>query len=101
MSNFSRVSFSYENLFRYFCVNYFYRLLCDCAIDPNTRPQVRDTVLKYQAGTNALIDSGIYDTRDDFTVVRQPFMEHMTVPTTVSRVLFYEKNFLNKVYSLL
>jgi hypothetical protein len=44
---------------------------------------VRAASLEYQAQTNAFIDSGIYDTDDDFTVVRQPFMEHMTVPSTV------------------
>lgn len=55
--------------------------LCDCAIDEKTRPVVNDGVLKYQAATNELISSGVYDTRDDFTVVIQPFMEHMTVPS--------------------
>jgi len=39
--------------------------------------------LEYQKRTNDFIDSGIYDTADDFTVVRQPFMEHMSVPQTV------------------
>jgi phospholipase B1 len=56
--------------------------LCDCAIQPDTRELVRVANLEYQKLTNALIDSGIYDTKDDFTVVRQPFMEHMTVPVT-------------------
>jgi phospholipase B1 len=54
--------------------------LCDCAINANTRPLVRAASLEYQKETNELIDSGIYNDRDDFTVVRQPFMEHMTVP---------------------
>jgi phospholipase B1 len=58
--------------------------LCDCAINQNTREQVRAANFEYQKLTNALIDSGIYDTKDDFTVVRQPFMEHMTVPLTSS-----------------
>jgi phospholipase B1 len=56
--------------------------LCDCAINEATREQVRAANLAYQAATNAFIDSGKYDGRDDFTVVRQPFMEHMKVPTT-------------------
>jgi len=59
-------------------------LLCDCAVNKNTREQVRVANIEYQNMTNTLIDSGIYDTRDDFTVVRQPFMEHMKVPTTSS-----------------
>ncbi len=62
----------------------FSRFLCDCAINANTRPLVRAASLEYQKETNELIDSGIYNDRDDFTVVRQPFMEHMTVPLDVS-----------------
>ncbi|CAF0939407.1 unnamed protein product [Rotaria sordida] len=56
--------------------------LCDCAVNTTTREQVRVANLAYQKATNDLVDSGIYDTRNDFTVVRQPFMEHMEVPTT-------------------
>jgi phospholipase B1 len=59
-------------------------LLCDCGVNEATREQVRVANLEFQKATNELIDSGIYDTADDFTVVRQPFMEHMTVPTTSS-----------------
>jgi hypothetical protein len=59
-------------------------LLCECAIKKDSREVVRAAVLQYQDLTNQLIDSAIYDTNDDFTVVRQPFMEHMTVPQTVS-----------------
>jgi len=56
--------------------------LCDCAINKDTREIVRKANIEYQQITNALIDSGIYDTKNDFTIVRQPFMEHMKVPTT-------------------
>jgi len=55
-------------------------LLCDCAVNKATRELVRKVNLAYQKATNELIQSGIYDTADDFTVVCQPFMEHMTVP---------------------
>ncbi|CAF3262459.1 unnamed protein product [Rotaria socialis] len=54
--------------------------MCDCAVDQKTREVVRVANLEYQQATNDLIDSGIFDTSDDFTVVRQPFMEHMAVP---------------------
>lgn len=64
---------------------FFFSFLCDCAINEDTREFVRSTTLEYQKRTNALIDSGAYDTDDQFTVVRQPFMEHMTVPLTVNR----------------
>jgi len=58
--------------------------LCDCAINKDTREIVRIANFEYQKLTNALIDSGIYDTREDFTIVRQPFMEHMKVPSTAN-----------------
>lgn len=58
--------------------------MCTCAVDKKTRELVRVANIDYQRATNALIDSGIYDTSDDFTVVRQPFMEKMKVPTTSS-----------------
>ncbi|CAF2361115.1 unnamed protein product [Rotaria sp. Silwood2] len=55
-------------------------LMCDCGVDKKTRDQIRVANVDYQRETTVLIDSGIYDTSDDFTVVRQPFMEHMKVP---------------------
>ena len=60
--------------------------MCVCAVNKNTRDIVRVANIDYQRATSALIDSGIYDTSDDFTVVRQPFMEKMKVPTTVNRL---------------
>jgi hypothetical protein len=57
--------------------------MCDCGVNKNTREQVRVANFAYQKATNEFIDSGIYDTADDFTVVRQPFMERMKVPVTV------------------
>ena len=60
-----------------------FSLVCDCAVNKKTREQVRVANLEYQRATSELIDSGVYDTSDDFTVVRQPFMEHMKVPATV------------------
>jgi phospholipase B1 len=54
--------------------------MCDCAVNKKTREQVRVVNFEYQRATTELIDSKMYDTSDDFTVVRQPFMEHMKVP---------------------
>jgi len=71
-------------LFIFYLMTLISRFLCDCAINTETREIVRAAALEYQAKTTQLIDSGIYDTSDDFTVVRQPFMEHMTVPVTVN-----------------
>jgi hypothetical protein len=75
------------------------RFLCDCAINEATRPAVREAVYQYQAATNALIDSGIYDDKDDFTVVRQPFMEHMTVPLTVIFIFLINNRSASFCYS--
>ena len=72
------------------------RFLCDCAINKDSREIVRVANLEYQKITNALIDSGIYDTKDDFTIVRQPFMEHMKVPTTVKCRIFFARFFYKK-----
>ncbi len=66
----------------------FSRFLCDCAINADTREIVRAATLEYQKLTTELINSGLYDTKEDFTVVVQPFMEHMTVPTTVIWIWF-------------
>lgn len=57
--------------------------MCDCGVDVKTREVVRVANIEYQRVTDELIDSGIYDTSDDFTIVRQPFMHHMKVPRKV------------------
>ncbi|CAF1574626.1 unnamed protein product [Adineta ricciae] len=59
--------------------------LCKCAIDTATRNVTRVANFEYQKQTNALIDDPSFCSgRDDFTIVRQPFMEHMKVPTTAA-----------------
>ena len=71
--------------------------MCDCAVNIKTREEVRVANLEYQKVTTEFIDSGIYDTSDDFTVDRQPFMEHMKVPLTVekdSNVIITFKHFV-------
>ena len=65
------------------CIDPIDSFMCTCAVDKKTREVVRVANIDYQRVTSALIDSGIYDTSDDFTIVRQPFMEKMKVPTTV------------------
>ena len=60
-----------------------FSFMCDCGVNKKTREQVRTMTFQYQQATTELIESGIYDTSDDFTVVQQPFMEHMKVPVTV------------------
>jgi len=57
-------------------------LLCDCGVNKDQREVIRAVNLAYQKATNELVDSNRYDGKDDFTIVTQPFMEHMKVPTT-------------------
>lgn len=57
--------------------------MCDCGVNIKTRDSIRQANIDYQQGTYDLVNSGIYDTSDDFTVVLQPFMEHMKVPKKV------------------
>lgn len=60
-----------------------FSFLCRCAINANTNELTYNLALEYQAATKDFIAKGTYDNKDDFTVVLQSFMEHMSVPTTV------------------
>jgi phospholipase B1 len=51
-------------------------LVCKCATDEETSKM--STI--YQEALNDLISSGRYDTKDDFTVVLQPFFEGVQLP---------------------
>ena len=45
---------------------------CMCAVNKTTRGDLRDIQLDYYHKLNELVESGRYDTSDDFTVVIQP-----------------------------
>ena len=60
------------------------RLLCPCGIDPAQEAEIRKAKEEYNTHIKAVIDSGRYDGRDDFTVVYQPMLEDMDVPYKVS-----------------
>lgn len=53
---------------------------CSCARNGDTRPELRPVQLGYHLKVNELIESGRYDTRDDFTVVVQPHMRDLVPP---------------------
>ena len=44
--------------------------------------EIIDVTRQYQNLTDQLINSGKYDTKDDFTVVVQPFLKHFDMPRT-------------------
>ncbi|XP_078503486.1 phospholipase B1, membrane-associated [Lissotriton helveticus] len=66
------------------CPRALMRMLCGCVVNPAENSTDLETLARYnkeyQVKTRQLVDSGRYDTRDDFTVVVQPFLEHVTIP---------------------
>ncbi|XP_008564631.1 PREDICTED: phospholipase B1, membrane-associated [Galeopterus variegatus] len=68
------------------CLEYITSFVCPCVIRfPDDAPEI--TTLKelnrnYQVKTQELVESGRYDTKEDFTVVVQPFFENLEVPVT-------------------
>ncbi|XP_022094631.1 uncharacterized protein LOC110981397 [Acanthaster planci] len=59
-----------------------HRILCGCILQlsEEERLALEELNREYQDGLEALVNSGRYDTRDDFTVVYQPFMEETRFP---------------------
>ncbi|XP_077008603.1 phospholipase B1, membrane-associated [Tamandua tetradactyla] len=69
-----------------YCPRLILRSLCPCVLkfDDNSTElsNLIDVNKKYQEGTHRLVESGQYDTREDFTVVVQPFFEKVDMPKT-------------------
>ena len=59
-------------------ISFFRRSACSCATDDATRIYLKDLQMDYYYGLKELIDSGKYDSRDDFTVVLQPYVVELT-----------------------
>lgn len=58
-------------------------LLCRCGAFPendNEAREIKTIVREYQTKLRELIDTGRYDTREDFTVVNQPFFRNSVPP---------------------
>ncbi|XP_072288281.1 phospholipase B1, membrane-associated-like, partial [Pyxicephalus adspersus] len=66
------------------CPTFLTKMLCPCVLsyneDSHEMRVVKDANLGYQQSLLQLIDSGRYDTKDDFTVVLQPFFRHTRIP---------------------
>ncbi|XP_037073236.1 phospholipase B1, membrane-associated-like [Pollicipes pollicipes] len=56
-------------------------VLCPCLAGGRRQDEVRALVRQYQRAALRLLETGRYDTRDDFTVVEQPFTVHGAIPT--------------------
>ncbi|XP_038606788.1 phospholipase B1, membrane-associated [Tachyglossus aculeatus] len=72
--------------YKVFCPRLLLRSLCPCVVKfADNSAEIASLILlnkHYQEGTHQLIDSGKYDTREDFTVVIQPFLEKVPMPMT-------------------
>ena len=60
------------------------RALCKCATDGSTSGELKPIQMGYYEQMKTLATSGRYDTRDDFTVVHQPFMVNQDFVKNVS-----------------
>ncbi len=61
-----------------------HKTLCPCGIAKENSEELDLLVKNYQEKTKELIESGRYDTKEDFTVVIQPLMEKMAPPALVT-----------------
>ncbi|KAG7224094.1 hypothetical protein INR49_019829 [Caranx melampygus] len=66
------------------CPTWFVSLVCPCILKPkegsSELQKVNDFNRAYQRGMRQLIDSGHYDTHNNFTVVLQPFFREVFLP---------------------
>uniref|UniRef100_A0A8D0GG96 Phospholipase B1, membrane-associated n=1 Tax=Sphenodon punctatus TaxID=8508 RepID=A0A8D0GG96_SPHPU len=71
---------------RIYCPRLIMRALCPCVLDYDDSSTEIETLnsfnRRYQERTHHLVESGRYDTREDFTVVVQPFLENVIMPRT-------------------
>ena len=63
---------------------YVFRSACPCAKREDSKPLMKGYQMEYAQLVEELVNSGRYDTRDDFTVVVQPHYRDMLPIYTVS-----------------
>ena len=66
---------------------------CACAVREDSRQYLREIQLEYARLLEELVNSGRYDTRDDFTVVLQPHQRDLK-PIVDVRSINYPQNFV-------
>ncbi|KAK2528723.1 Plb1 [Columba livia] len=68
------------------CPKWLMSMLCPCVINPEDNSNELKKLVyfnkMYQERTRQLVESGRYDTTDDFTVVLQPFLLNVSMPKT-------------------
>lgn len=68
------------------CPSWFVRLVCPCIVKPNEGSvelqKVEEFNRAYQKAMRDLVDSGRYDTHENFTVLLQPFLREIFLPFT-------------------
>nr|XP_014343309.1 PREDICTED: phospholipase B1, membrane-associated [Latimeria chalumnae] len=68
------------------CPRFLMRALCPCVLLPDDNSAEYEELqlmnLQYQEKTQLLIDTGRYDTKEDFTVVMQPLLQQLVMPRT-------------------
>ncbi|XP_055486724.1 phospholipase B1, membrane-associated [Leucoraja erinacea] len=66
------------------CPRVLMRMLCYCVVKPTENSAELEMMSEanraYQHHTRMLVESGRYETREDFTVVLQPFFHHVKIP---------------------
>ncbi|XP_049689659.1 phospholipase B1, membrane-associated [Accipiter gentilis] len=73
------------------CPKLLMRFLCPCVINPKDNSNEFKKLVyfnrRYQERTRQLVESGRYDTTEDFTVVMQPFLMNVNMPKTQEGLL--------------
>uniref|UniRef100_A0A8C2TD65 Phospholipase B1, membrane-associated n=1 Tax=Coturnix japonica TaxID=93934 RepID=A0A8C2TD65_COTJA len=68
------------------CPRLLMRMMCPCVLNYDDNSSEYEQLVyfnkRYQERTRELVESGRYDTREDFTVVMQPFLTHISMPKT-------------------
>ena len=62
---------------------FFISAICKCAVQEENADMLKKVVGDYNKGVEDLLDTGRYETRDDFAVVFQPFMQYTELPKRV------------------
>ncbi|XP_077586998.1 phospholipase B1, membrane-associated [Stigmatopora nigra] len=68
------------------CPTWFVRMVCPCVVKPKDGSlelqKTREFNRAYQHAMRQLVDSGLYDSHENFTVVLQPFFREVFLPTS-------------------